>query len=194
MIFWISALAIGAAVGRSSLNACAGEQCREEGAPVIAAPLCIGFGGPPHFTDGNDQCVVQEASVIEVSQQGSACLIERGKEMLLHIVAVAVRVPAVTVHAIVVHCDESGPCFDESPGHQAGLAEEMPSISVSQLCRFLLKIKCASGFVGGDQCQCTPSNRILLVRLGGFKLLSALLKLVQQRDACLERLQRNLRG
>ena len=59
VIFWISTLAIGAAVGRSSLNACAGEQCREEGAPVIAAPLCIGFGGPPHFTDGNDQCVVQ---------------------------------------------------------------------------------------------------------------------------------------
>ena len=59
---------------------------------MIAAPFCIGFGCAPHFSGRDDQCLIQQASFIEIGEQSGAGLIEGGQQVALDIITVAVGV------------------------------------------------------------------------------------------------------
>src|SRR5687767_6549551 len=61
--------------------------------------------------------------------------------MVAHVIAVNVRIPAITVDRFVVDRDKPHACFDEPPGHQGRLTEQVPAVTIADAVGFLANVQ-----------------------------------------------------
>ena len=104
------------------------------------------LGRAAHFAHRHDQRFVQQTAIVQIGQQRRECLVERGDQMVLQIVAAAVRIPTVAVDAVVMDGDKPHARFDQPPRHQAGLPVQMPAVAVAQRGRFLSNVQSGPRF------------------------------------------------
>jgi hypothetical protein len=115
--------------------------------------------------------------------------------MLLHIVAMHVRVPTVAVAGVEVHRDVTHACLYQTPREQHGLAEQVATVLIAQRGRFLANIERAAGFLGSSQ---RPSPRLKLVHRCDGRMIAGstelVFKLRAQRLAASEAVKRQVSG
>ena len=109
---------------------------------MVPSPVLVGLRSASHFAGGNDQRLVEQAALIQIRDQRCVGLIERWQEMLLDIITVAMRIPTVAIHTVVVHRYEADTGLDEPPGHQARLAKQMAAVAVPDLGRLAANVQC----------------------------------------------------
>ncbi len=160
MIFGIGRVRVACAIHRAAPNATAREQAGETTAPMIAAPVGVAARRAPHFADGHDERFFEQPARVEVGDERGRSLIKGGQEMFLHIGIVAVRIPTVTIGAIVMDGDKTRAGLHEPPRHEAGLPEEMAPVSIAQLGALSPDIERAACLVGSDQRQRAPAVTI----------------------------------
>ena len=120
---------------------------------MVAAPVLRRLGRPPHLPEGHDERLGEEPGTLEIEQEGRKGLVEGGEEEAADVVGVDVRVPAVAVAAVVVDGDEACPGLHQTPGHEAGLAEEMAAVGIAHLGGLAAEVEGVARAGAGDEPQ-----------------------------------------
>ncbi len=150
---------VGCAVGGAGLDAAAGEPHGEAFDMVVAAfaAFFLGHGSAAEFSAPDDECVVEEAALFEVGEEGPGGFIGEWAADVHIFDEVAVVVPSA-----VVEVDEADAFFGEAAGEEAiggvGAVAGLGSVHIEDVLGFVAEVhQVGDGhlhleghFVGGD--------------------------------------------
>ena|GEM_PF-2753512 len=163
-------------IGPSMLNATPHAATGQPSAKALGMMIAAGTLSPgraPEFGAENDQSIFEQAALAQILQQSSHGSIHLGRQGGVVRFDLAVGVPSTATTTSVKDLYETNAALDETPGHQALLAEAagrvlVESVESAYVFRFALQLECFRDaglhlerqFVGFD-----PGAEILVVRV-----------------------------
>ena len=182
-------LLVGRADDLTPFDWAAGHEVGPDAGVMVSAAAGVDAGGAAEFAQHADDGVVQHAAIAEVFDQRGEGPVELRAEhpfvieiRVVQAAAVGVHVPAREIEdrVEVVDRDEARTPFDQSPSHQAALAERVAAVAVLQLRLFLSEVERLLGFGGGQQVERASVRRVAADRRVRFGLALHLVDLSQQ--------------
>ena len=128
----VGGVSAGGAEHRAGPGAAAGEHDRVAVGPVVATGVLVDPGRSAELADTDDQGRLEQASLLEVRQEGREAPVEGRQHVLQAGVVLGVSVPLVTVLLGPVDGDQWNPDLDQPPREQQCLAEAMAAVEVAE--------------------------------------------------------------
>src|SRR5689334_19736397 len=98
----IGSLFVAGAKDLAPRNSCSSQYDTEDSSPVVASAIGVDLGGPTEFTHGDYQGIRQQATTLQVLQQGSESDVELRSETIFHAIEIAgVSIPERVINTSV---------------------------------------------------------------------------------------------
>ncbi len=156
---------VGLAVDVAAFDAGTGEDSGVAIRPVVAAVVAVAVAtgadaalrAAAEFAEGDDERFVEEATFVEIRDEGGKAAIEHGGGLVFHAAGEAdVDIPGVVVAVGDFrpdHFDDARAGFDQAAGEEAALAERVAAVAVANFVGLIAERERFAGLAGRDEAE-----------------------------------------